>query len=102
MDKAAHLHDFTFGPQARDASAFSALACHMFDALAQEQAGERRSRAVSVHLDFLGNAASGALTGRAEVTKSTASALFMAAELKDGTETVLRATALYGLVGRGA
>jgi len=98
MDKLDHQRDFSFEPQPRDAPALSALACEMFEALAHKHAIDRRSRPVSVHLDFLGYTAHSALTGHAEVTKSTSSALFLSAELAQDGETVLRATALYGFI----
>lgn len=98
MDATAHKQDFSFGPEPRDNAALSALACRMLEALARVQAGARRSRAVSVHLDFLTPGSEGALTGQAALTKSTASVLFLSAELRQGDEAVLRATALYGLI----
>ena len=89
---------FSFDAAERDEAALSALACEMFAAAANAQAGARVPRAVSVNLDFLSKDVAGALTGSVRITKSTASALFLSAELTAPQGEVLRATALYGFV----
>ena len=98
MNKMPQGQAFSFGAAERDAAALSALACEMFAAAANAQAGARVPRAVSVNLDVLSKDVAGPLTGNVRITKSTASAMFLSAELTAPQGEVVRATALYGFV----
>ena len=95
MDQA---QGFSFEAAIRDTPALSALAAEMFDMVAHAHAGARIARAASVNLDFTARQAVEALEGAVSVSKSTASVIFMSANITEGGVSVLRASALYGFV----
>jgi hypothetical protein len=96
--KMDQTQDFTFEAERRDTPALSALMAKMFDRAVLAQAGSRTMRPVSIHLDFTAREALAPLQGRVMVTKSTASVVFLSAELTENGVSVLRASALYGFV----
>jgi len=98
--KMDQTQDLSFEAERRDTPSLSALAAQMFDRAVRAQAGSRIMRPVSIHIDFTAREATGALQGSVIVTKSTASVVFLSAELTENGASVLRASAIYGSTER--